>query len=365
MEEEFNRVDTIEQTDRKCPQCGATMDYSPQSGGMFCPFCEYKEEIPSNAAEGEEDSAEELDFQSAEKRGNCDWGVSKKTVICKSCGAESIYDALDVSNECPYCGSNQVMEANDINTLAPNGVCPFVVTDKQAGQNFTSWLKGKLFTPSKAKKSARPEGFKGVYLPYWTFDAQTQSTYTAKYGRNRTVRNKDGSSRTVTDWFPTAGSYSKSYDDELVLASNRYDTNLLKTVEPFDTADNKTYRPEYVAGFISERYSVGLDAGWESAKESLNDKLKEEISQQIRDRHRADKVSNLVVKTRFSNITYKYLMLPLWLSSFQYKNKVYQFMVNGQTGKVGGKAPVSALRVAIAVVIGVAIIAGLFLLLNQ
>ena len=364
MEENIKRVITMDETDKKCPECGATMDFSPETGGLYCPYCEHREEVPKNSEEGP-DTAEELDFLQAEKRGNCNWGTEKKTVICKSCGAESVYDALEVSNECPYCGSNQVMEANDVQTLAPGGVCPFKITEKQAAVNFTSWIKGKLFCPSVAKKSAKPDSFKGVYLPYWTFDCNTFSNYTAKYGKDRHVTDKDGNTRTETDWYPTAGSYQESFDDELVLASSRHDKSMMERIEPFNTADNKTYRPEYVAGFVSERYSIGLDSGWESAKQSIHDKLESNISSKIRNECRADHVSNLRFTTVHSKVTYKYLLLPIWLSSFRFKEKVYQFLVNGQTGKVGGKTPISALRVAIAIALGIAVVALLFWLFGS
>lgn len=363
MEEDLRRAKTMEETDRKCPRCGATMDYSPAIGGLYCPYCEYEEEIPPTADDGK-DIAEELSFKDAESRGNCDWGVEKKTVICKSCGAESVYDALEISNECPYCGSNQVMEAKAVNTLAPNGVCPFEITNKKAGDNFTAWIRKRLFCPSKAKKSAKPEAFKGVYLPYWTFDSQTHSHYTAQYGKDRTVGRGDDR-RTVTDWHKTAGDYSRFFNDELVAASTRHDANMLKRIEPFRTEENRAYRPEYIAGFISERYSVGLDDGWDTAKRSIDNKLKSHISSHIKDTKNADHVRNLNVTTVHSNITYKYMLLPLWLSSFTYKGKVYQFLVNGQTGKVGGKTPISPIRVGIAVLLGIALAAFLIWMFSQ
>ncbi|MDO4564230.1 MAG: hypothetical protein Q4C04_01290 [Clostridia bacterium] len=364
MEDIIKQAKTMEETDRKCPNCGATMDYSPESGGLYCPYCEYREEIPLQGEDGEE-AAQELSFKDAELRGNCDWGAEKKTVICKACGAESVYDALQISNECPYCGSNQVTEAKGVNTLAPNGVCPFLISDKQAGANFGKWIKRQLFCPSKAKKSARPDSFKGVYLPYWTFDSQTFSHYTAQYGKDRTQTNKEGDTVTVTDWYRTSGDYSRFFNDELVAASSRHDKNMLQRIEPYRTEENKAYRPEYVAGFISERYSVGLDQGWENAKVSMKRKLRSHIESHIKRVNHADKVSNLNFSTIFSGVTYKYLLLPLWLSSFRYKDKTYEFLVNGQTGKVGGKIPISPLRVAIALLLGIGFVALLIWLFSN
>ncbi|MBP5384818.1 MAG: hypothetical protein J6Y57_07580 [Lachnospiraceae bacterium] len=355
------KTSTLKETDRKCPDCGGVMDFDPATGGLHCPYCDHKEEI--KRAEDKPERAQELDFASAELTGNCDWGVAQKTVTCKSCGATSVYDALEVANECPYCGSNQVMEANDVSTLAPNGVVPFRITVKQAGENFTSWLKHKWFCPREAKENAKADQFQGVYLPYWTFDADTDTNYTAQYGIERRVKDGDDE-RTVTDWYSTNGRYQHFIDDELVLASNHHDSSILRMIEPFDTADNKTYKPEYIAGYAAERYSLGLKDAWEKAKQYIKNRLSNLIESKIRSDHNADSVRNLAMHTTYSNITYKYLMLPIYISSFRYKDKVYQFMVNGQSGKVGGRSPISALRVALFILICIAIAMFLYWITN-
>ncbi len=358
-----DKVSTMKETDRKCPQCGATMDFDPSTGGLHCAYCGYEEAIASENSEGES-VAEELDFESAEHTGNCDWGVSQKTVTCKSCGAVSVYDALTVANECPYCGSNQVMEANDVKTLAPNGVVVFKITAKQAGERFTNWIAHKWFAPRAAKLSARAESFKGIYLPYWTFDADTYTEFKAEYGIDRTEGSGD-KQRTVTDWHHTSGTHSEFIDDQLVAGSGDQNISMLRHVEPFDTKDNKSYKPEYLAGFMAERYSIGLKDAWEKAKEFIKSRLKSNIESRIMNEHNADHVKGYSASTTFSNITYKYLMLPVWLSCFKYKDKTYQFIVNGQSGKVGGDYPISPWRVALAVLIGIVIVYVLYLLTCQ
>lgn len=349
------QVDTKRETDRKCPQCAGTMDYDPATGGLKCPYCGHAEAIVNS--DNPEESAEERSFYDAEKTGNCDWGAEKKTVICKSCGAESVYDALVVSDVCPYCGSNQVMEAYDVKTLAPNGVCGFKITLKQAADNFKRWIKRKWFCPKAAKEFARPEQFKGVYLPYWTFDAQTDSKYTASYGKDHTHRDSKGNTYTTTTWYNTSGTYSAFIDDQLVSGTTRYNASELKAIEPFDTKDNRVYRPEYVSGFISERYSIGLSQAWDTGKKYINDRLASAVSSKVKSEHNADHVRDVRLSTLYTAITYKYLMLPVWLSSFAYKGKTYRFMVNGQTGKVGGKTPISGWKVALTVLIVLAILA--------
>ena len=345
-----SKASTLKETDKKCPQCGGVMDFDPNIGGMACPYCGYEEEIVQEA-----ESAAELEFDKAENTDNCDWGAQKKQIICKSCGAETIYDALDVASECPYCGSNQVMEAADENTIAPGGVVPFSVTNEQASANFKQWIGKKFFCPKLAKQSAQPDAFTGIYLPYWTFDTDTTSRYSGRYGIDRTERYKDSDGnvqeKTVTDWHRTSGIFKLAIDDELVQGSERHDSAMLKGLEPFETEKNVPYKPEYVAGFAAERYSVGLKAAWEKAKASISGKIKSKITNKIRDDYNADHVKDVKVSTKFEKITYKYLMLPIWCSSFKYQDKVYQFMVNGQTGKVYGKTPVSVGKIILVIAI--------------
>lgn len=362
MADEFNAINeeptvvkTMEETDKKCPSCGGTMDFDPATGGLSCPYCGHKEEIKVN--EDIPTTAEELSLDEAENVENCDWGLATKTVICKSCGAESVYDVNEISSVCPYCGSNQVMEANDTKTMAPGGVVPFKIDEKEAASRFTSWIKGKFFAPKLAKESAKAKNFKGMYLPYWTFDADTKSTYTAEYGKDRKVK-KPGQDHeeTVTDWYRTSGNYSRFFDDELVCGTTQHDTYMLNSIEPYNTADNKAYKPEYVAGFGAERYSIGVKDAWAKAKASIQSKINSGISDKVRTENNADRVRNVAARSSFSNLTYKYLLLPVWISSYKYKDKVYQFMVNGQTGKVSGKSPVSVPKVIITIIVAIIIL---------
>lgn len=357
---DMNIVDTKEETDKKCPQCGGVMDFNPATGNLKCPYCDYEETI--KIQQDKPKKAEELDFYTAEHTANCNWGVETKTVLCKACGAESIYDALQTSAVCPFCGSNQVMDANDQDTMAPGGVVPFKISDKQASELFQKWIKRRWFCPKLAKDSAKPKRFKGIYLPYWTFDADTFSSYQGEYGIDHTRKDRNGNTHTETDWHRTSGTHKEFINDELVLASKNHDMAMLRKLEPFDTENNKAYKPEYIAGFVAERYSLGLKDAWTKAMSSIKEKLKRHVSDKIKHEHRADRVRNIKLGTDYSNITYKYLLLPIWVSTFKYNDQVFQFMVNGQTGKVAGKTPISIPKVIITVVAVIVIIAILYYL---
>ena len=337
---------THEQLENGCPRCGGTMEFDPKNGKLICPYCDHVIDV---AAEKE---VTEQAFHAAMHTENFTWGAQQKQVICNSCGGQAIYDALQTSATCPFCGSNQIMPEAVDTSLPPSGICPFAITRDQAGANFQRWIKGRIFTPSKAKKSAQAEKFSGFYVPYWTFDTLTDSAYTGQYGKDRVVRDSKGNRRVHTDWYRTGGTLQLFVDDEMTYGTERHDLTIFSRIEPYDTKSCVPYSPEYLAGYLSERYSVGLHDAWEHAKPQIDRKVESAIKQQITRRYHADHVRISSRQTMYNDLTYKYLLVPLWQSSFDYKGKTFQFMVNGQTGQVGGKAPVSALRVAIACILG-------------
>lgn len=361
QEEQIISALTEDITNKKCPNCGATITFDPASGKMHCNYCGYSCELPK--AEDGNDICE-MDFESALHTESFEWGQQKKSVQCKQCGAVTIYDALETAALCPFCGSTSVMTTPN-NSLAPNAACPFSITKETAGEKFTRWLKRKWFTPRKAKKNAEPEAFQGVYLPYWTYDAQTTSSFTARAGYDKKVRDSDGNTKTETEWHRVEGVYQKFFDDVTVMASKRQENSGVKACEPFDFSKMVPYSPQVVAGFVAERYSIGLKDGWKTAQASIQSNLRSSIADYVRSHWRANKADSVRFSTLYSNITYKYLLVPVWISSFKYKDKIYQFAVNGQTGKVGGKAPVSAFRVILAILIVIGIIVGLYFLLKK
>ena len=375
-------------TEKKCPSCGAALEFNAAVGKLKCPFCDTEVDIPAAEKPAEdpekpkkivgvgqvqkEGAAEEneLDLNKLESTGNRDWGTATKVFNCKYCGAEIVMDVNSLSTTCPYCGSNHVTEAtDDKGTLSPGGVVPFKITQPQAGELFKKWIGAKLFAPNAAKKSAQPDAFQGIYLPYWTFDAQTETDYKGEYGIERTEHYKDSDgkdqTRTVTDWYDTRGHHSEFIDDELVCASKNHTESFLKSIEPFDTGSNVVYSPEYLSGFLAERYTVPLEEGWHSATKQIEGHLRGAICREIERNNNADDSRVNSMQVAYSKMTYKYLLLPVWMSSFTFNGKVFQFVVNGQTGKVGGKSPVSPVKVAIAIAIGIAILVLLFIIFGN
>ncbi|MBR3461048.1 MAG: TFIIB-type zinc ribbon-containing protein [Clostridiales bacterium] len=351
---------TEDVTDKKCPNCGATVVYDPETLAMSCPFCGYSRQLPKPEDNGQD--VEELDFSTAKNRESLDWGKSKKSLVCKNCGAETIMDSADTAQCCPYCGSTQVMPVdNDEDVIAPGGVVPFEITKEKATQLFKSWMKGKLFAPNDAKKSCEAKNFSGVYLPYWTYDSQTTSPYEVKLAFDST--DKDG--HTSTTYKTYRGIYERFIDDETVYASKKTNNRFIKAASTFDFSKLRKYSPEFIAGFLAERYTVGLDEGWDIAKTQIKAKLQNEIGSMERKKHHADRVSKVTFNTAYSKVTYKYVLAPIWIANFKFKEKIYNIVVNGQTGQIKGEAPVSPLKVIIAIILAILAIMIVCALLNN
>ena len=366
MENQEEQIEVITEgqtedvTDKKCPNCGATVVYDPETLAMTCPFCGYSRQLPKPEDNGQD--VEELDFASAKNRESLDWGKEKRSLVCKNCGAETIMDSADTAQCCPYCGSTQVMPVdNDEDVIAPGGVVPFEITKEKATQLFKSWMKGKLFAPNDAKKSCEAKNFSGIYLPYWTYDSQTTSPYEVKLGFNST----DSDGHTTTSYKTYRGIYERFIDDETVYASKKTTNRFIKAASTFDFSKLRKYSPEFIAGFLAERYTIGLDEGWDIAKEQIKIKLKNEIGSMEKKRHHADSVSKVTFNTAYSKVTYKYVLAPIWIANFKFKEKVYNIVVNGQNGQIRGEAPVSPIKVIIAIILAILAIMIVCALLNN
>ncbi|WP_301108300.1 hypothetical protein [Sporosarcina sp.] len=350
----------------KCPSCGGNTEFDPASGGLKCPFCSH--EIPIEATF---DQNVELDFKKAGTDLNHLWKDDVRVFSCGNCGAESVLDANVVADFCSFCGSSHIAVTEHDAGIAPGLVIPFHISKEEAHAKFQDWIKGHFFAPTKLKETYRLNKISGAYLPYWTYDSKTFSHYVVRVGNyyyvteTRTVY-EDGKPRTVTEqvrkirWHQQSGNYRKFFDDVLIKASTTVDAKLLQNVQPFQLAGLTDYKTEYMSGFLAERYSVSLQQGFKKAQDYMEQRIVNGIEGSVA----GDIVEVVNVSTDYSDITYKHLLLPLWISSFQFNQKVYQFIVNGQSGKVAGNYPLSFVKIAL-VSIGVLIVIFIVYLLIQ
>jgi hypothetical protein len=349
------------------------MDYDPATGGLKCPQCGYTQAVAAEQKAVEEHDLTLALSDTGKARG---YGREMKSVKCSACGAITQVDPTIASTACPFCGSPQVLEQKpDPNILQPESVIPFQLTSDQAYQNYKQWLGKGFFRPRDVLERSGATQIMGVYLPFWTFDAQADSRWTAESGNyyyetERYTTTEDGKTVTKTRqvrkvrWYPSSGAHSDFYDDVLVPGSTSGDQAMLKKIYPFDTKRLIAYQPEYLSGWGAEAYRIPLAEAWQAGQAVMQQEERAKCDRQVPgDTHR-----NLNVRTWFSKTTYKHVLLPVFLSNYRYNGKLFHFMVNGQTGKVQGQAPIDWVKVIIVVVIAVALLAAaavILSLLNQ
>jgi DNA-directed RNA polymerase subunit RPC12/RpoP len=338
-----------------CASCGGKMKYNPEGANLKCSHCDSTRDIMA-----ENGHIIELCFESALKEDLSTWDEAEvQSFSCKNCGAEVIFEAHTQAKFCNYCGSSYISLHETQKTIPPHYLVPFKVDQQEAEEKFKQWISKRWFAPNDLKKEYNNHQLLGTYIPYWTYDTHTYSYYTADRGdyyyvtRTRVV---DGKTQTYQErkirWTHVRGDYPRFFDDVLIRASNKVDELMLKKIEPFNLTALVAYKPEYLSGFFAERYSISLEDGWTFGIKIIDDSLKSEITGKIG----GDQVRFLNVDTAYNSITYKHILLPIWLSSYQYQTKVYHFMVNGQNGIVHGDFPKSPWKIAGAVLLTLTII---------
>jgi predicted RNA-binding Zn-ribbon protein involved in translation (DUF1610 family) len=345
-----------------CSQCGAQLDYDPSQKTLTCPFCGHVQEIQAVAAVVEE---RDLAAALSDQHKAHGYGTDVKSVNCKSCGATFNVEPQVTSTACPFCGSNQILEQTlDPDLIQPESLLPFEVDKSKAMALFRQWLGSGWFRPGDLTRLAGAEQLSGMYIPYWTFDAQANSKWWAEAGYyyyeeelrwvtegGKRVQRKERVQK--TRWEPASGNHSQFYDDLLVCGSKSVNEKIVKQLDTFDTKKLVPYQPQYLSGWAAESYQVALANAWETGQSVVKDRERDACGSLVPgDTHR-----NLRVDTSLSEITFKHVLLPIWIASYRYQGKVFQFMVNGQTGEVEGEAPISWIKVAIAVIVVLIILA--------
>ena len=329
-----------------CDACGALMLYDAATGGLKCPFCGGTKGIERDATYLAVEHALE-DVPESRLRTE-----APKVFQCENCGATVTFAGSTVSASCPFCGSEHVVErTGDVGRILPESVLPFAVSLEDARKRWRDWLGHGIFRPRGIRDLATGEALKGVYVPFWTYDTRTWSRWTADAGWYYTVTVGSGQQQhteTRTRWEFASGERRDFFDDVLVCAGQGVDEGLLSRAYPYGLDALQPYRSDYLSGWAAEEYVLDLAAGWGKAREEANERARDLCSGDVP----GDTQRNLRVWTQHSGVTWKHVLLPLWIATYRWKDKTYRFLVNGQTGKVVGTAPISPLRVAIAVVLG-------------
>ncbi|MGB1216745.1 MAG: hypothetical protein ACPG5P_02655 [Saprospiraceae bacterium] len=346
-----------------CPGCGGRLAYSAEKQKVNCEYCGYTEEVDSANDMLVEHPLEE--FMENAPREIVET-LSKKVFDCQSCGSKFAVESDKIKVRCGFCGSDSVnLEAYDHQYIKPAGIVPFKVAQAKAESQFKKWIKRGWFHPNKLKRMAIIEDLHGIYIPFWTYDAQTYSQWHGQagfhyYETERTYVNGKWESRQVqrTRWESRSGSLDHFFDDVLISGSHGLNQQSIQRVYPYRLEEVVNYDPKLMLGWESEIYDVEVDEGYEMADRVMDQRLRGMCSSQLG----GDTQRGLKVDTEKRYKTFKHIVLPLWISSYRYRNKVYHFTVNGQTGKVAGKKPISPFKVAFVVAMVILVILAVVLI---
>jgi DNA-directed RNA polymerase subunit RPC12/RpoP len=364
-----------------CSQCGATLRYAPGTDALVCDYCGTRNEVSRSAGRrtegedagesGEHDAPAEAaaiveeDFEGtlAALEGQSE-SVEPVLVHCNGCGADSRMPANVSATRCPFCGSPQVATGVTRKLIKPKALVPFEVTDQQARDRFKGWLSGLWFAPGDLKAAAAMDGrLTGTYLPFWTYDAQAETDYRGKRGDyyyvTRMVTTRVNG-RTVTRpqqerrirWTSVSGRVHDRFDDVVVAGSGSVPPEKISGTGGFDLVALRPFAEAYLAGFVAEGYTVSLAQGWEAARGEMTEGVKGTIRADIGgDQQVIDSMA-----PHWYAITFKHVLLPVWIAAYRYRGKVYRFIVNGQTGRVSGDRPYSFWKITFAVLAGLAVV---------
>lgn len=335
----------------QCSSCGGHLEYNPKKRNMKCPFCGNEETVMHETPE----KIEEYDFYQGIKNKNKNWGMKMRVLKCKTCGSQNNIDLSAKSVFCPFCGSPHVVSDEEYkdDIITPETLIPFKIEKEKAESKYKEWISKLWFAPNDIKKYSISDKLQGVYIPFWTYDSDTITNYQARrgdyyYDTYTTYENGKKVTKRVRKirWTNVSGAYEKYFNDVLVSASKNINQETLKKIDNYNLTKLVSYNPRFLSGFLAERYTVDLIKGWSVAKQEIDYGIDSGIKVKVG----GDLCEITYKTTNHKKILYKHILLPLWISSYNYKNKIYHYFVNGETGKVGGKYPISILKVTLLVI---------------
>ena len=352
-----------------CDSCGSELQFDIKLQKLKCPSCGVVHDLTVDLTQ----TAVEQDLRSAlqalretKAQGTRSLVAEAKEIVCQNCGGHTTFTGSLTAERCPYCATP--IQRDDVHNaptrLAVDGVVPFQIDQKQATELIDKWINSRRFAPTEFKTYNRTGSFTSVYTAYFTYDAETDTQYSGERGDNYTVTvgsGDDQRTETRTDWTHVSGQVHNSFDDITVFANDGFERNRIAKLEPWPTETAKPYSPEFVAGHLCRTYDHDVEECMAEAtttmERSIETTIKRDIGgdqQRIHQRH-----------VDWREMTYKHLLLPIWLLTVIYQEKPFQVYINGVTGEVQGNRPWSKVKIIVAAVIALIVVIALFVLFSS
>ena len=344
----------MSQTQYPCANCGANVEFSPGTTVLKCPYCGAETPLGPTGRQVQEHSYAQFA------------GLPRKPIAtlaphvftCKGCGA--ITQSDKISDRCQFCGAPLVADVTSGDMVLPEAVLPFGVDRPALREALKGWTSSRWFAPNGLKKVTAAESSHSTYLPHWTYDARTVSNYWGERGEHyweTETYTEDGETKTRqvqrTRWWPASGTVARDFDDVLITGTTRVAPKHLDKLEPWPLPESEPYRPEYLAGHETLRYDVEPESGLETAKSRMASVIEQDCREDIG----GDEQRVRQVDTQYGDVTFKLMLLPVWIACYLHAGKTYNILVNGRTGEVVGERPYSAAKIAAAVTAALVVIA--------
>lgn len=348
--------------DFKCPCCSGSIEWNSTVQKMKCPYCDTEFELEALNAMNESAMAEQPDSMNWNDQPKTEWSggdaAGMSVYICESCGAEIIADQTTSASTCPYCDNNIVFKGNLAGGLKPDLVIPFKLDKKAAKKGLDEHLKGKRLLPKIFKDENHIDEIKGVYVPFWIFDADANANISFSATKVRTWSDSKYNYR-QTSYYKVLRGGDLSFRNIPVDGASQMDDDLMDSIEPFNMAEAVDFNTAYLSGYLADKYDVDADASIGRANLRIKNSTIEEFRKTVQ--------GYSTVSTDSSSInTYngktRYALLPVWILNTTYQGKKYTFAMNGQTGKFVGNLPVCKnlfFKYLISTFVGVSAIASL------
>jgi hypothetical protein len=243
-----------------------------------------------------------------------------------------------------------------VHRVPVDGVVPFQIDRRTAAQNLRRWIKSRWFAPTEFTKRGTRDKFNGIYLPYWTFDSMTDTSYTGRRGDHYWVTQGSGKKKRRvrrTRWRNVSGRFQQFFDDIIVVAATGLPLKRIRALEPWPLERSIPFDRGLLAGFLARTYDIELEPGFATAREKIRQALEVETRRRIG----GDTQQVTSMNTAHAAVTFKHLLLPLWMLAYRFKGKTYQVVVNAATGEVQGDRPWSWVKIALASVAGAIFVA--------
>lgn len=323
----------------KCPCCGGAIAFDSESQNMKCPYCDtefepetlrsYDEALKN---EGNDDMRWETDAGSEWQAGETD---GMRVYSCKSCGGEIVGDETTAATECPFCGNPVVMMGQFSGALKPDYVIPFKLDKNAAKAALKKHYEGKRLLPKAFKDENHIDEIKGIYVPFWLFDADAEANIRYKATRVRAWSDSNYN-YTETSFYSVLRGGSIGFERVPVDGSTKMADDLMESIEPYDFSQAVDFQTAYLAGFLADKYDVGAEQSVERANERIRKSTENAFASTV---NGYATVIPENTNIRLQNGKAKYALYPVWLLNTVWNGQKYTFAMNGQTGKLVGDLP--------------------------